>query len=98
MKKGKTRTFKSSVWKALNIFIITNFLAEIFYGTYQIFFVLLPPDGKKGPLMSKAKSVSPELMTKRRLFAIETWVAFSGLSVYLAALYKDKLTGKSEKK
>lgn len=98
MKNGKTRNIKSSFWKALNIFIITNFLLEIFYGAYQIFFVLLPPDGKKGPLMSKASSVSPELMTKRRLFAIETWVAFSGLGVYLAALYKDKLTGKSKKK
>lgn len=91
MKEKKKNNIKSALWRALNAFIITNFITEIFYGMYQVFFVLLPPGGKKGPLMGKAKDVSAELMTKRRLFAIETWIAISGLSVYLGVIYKDKL-------
>lgn len=55
-----------------------------------MFFVLLPPDGKKGPLMGKANNISSELMLKRRLFANETWIAISGLCVYLAVIYRDK--------
>ncbi len=89
--KIKTEEQKKGGWRALNAFIILNFLTEIFYGLYQVFFVLLPPGGKKGPLMGKAKEISPELFTKRRLFAIETWIAVSGLCVYLGTVYREKL-------
>jgi len=84
---------KKAGWLILHIFIIVNFAVEIFYGFYQIFFVLLPPGGKKGPLMGKAKDITFELMAKRRLFAIETWIAISGLALYLAVIYKDKFRG-----
>lgn len=88
----KKRNLKKGGWRALNTFIIANFLLEVFYGIYQVFFVLLPPDGKKGPLMGKAKDISPDLMTKRRLFAIETWIAVTGLCVYLGTVYREKLS------
>jgi hypothetical protein len=82
--------FKKAGWLILHAFIIINFVVEIFYGFYQIFFVLLPPGGKKGPLMGRAKDISFELMAKRRLFATETWIAISGLAIYLAVIYRDK--------
>jgi hypothetical protein len=82
--------FKKIGWLILHFVIIVNFVVEIFYGFYQIFFVLLPPGGKKGPLMGAAKNISFELMTKRRLFAAETWIAISGLAIYLAVIYKEK--------
>lgn len=90
MNAKKKLDLKKIGWLILHCVIIINFIAEIFYGFYQVFFVLLPPGGKKGPLMGKAKDISFELMTKRRLFATETWIAISGLAVYLAVIYKDK--------
>ncbi|NLX93002.1 MAG: hypothetical protein GXZ02_03905 [Clostridiales bacterium] len=88
--KTKKANLKRIGWLILHLVIIVNFVVEIFYGFYQIFFVLLPPGGKKGPLMGAAKDISPELMTKRRLFATETWIAISGLAIYIAVVYKDK--------
>ena len=86
----KKLNMKKIGWLILHAVIIINFVVEIFYGFYQIFFVLLPLGGKKGPLMGKAKDISFELMTKRRLFATETWIAISGLAIYLAVIYRDK--------
>ena len=91
MKSKQTKfDFKKAGWLILHTVIIINFAVEIFYGFYQIFFVLLPPGGKKGPLMGRAKDISFELMAKRRLFATETWIAISGLAIYLAVIYRDK--------
>jgi len=89
-KQGKPN-FAKVGWFILHWGIIINFIVEIFYGFYQVFFVLLPPGGKKGPLMGKAKDIPFELFAKRRLFAVETWIAISGLAAYLALIYKDKL-------
>ncbi len=91
--KIKKVDLKRIGWLILRIVIIANFIVEVFYGFYQIFFVLLPPGEKKEPLMGAAKDVSPELMTKRRLFASETWIAVSGLAIYIAVVYKDKIRG-----
>lgn len=91
--KLKNFDMKKIGWLILHGVIIINFVIEIIYGFYQIFFVLLPPGGKKGPLMGAAKNVSFELMTKRRLFATETWIAISGLAIYLAVIYRDKFRG-----
>lgn len=63
--------------------IIVNFVIEIFYGAYQTFFVLAPK-GQVGPLFGNASSLSYEQMVIRRLYAIETWIAITGLSIYLA--------------
>ena len=71
---------KIKFWKILHWFLILNFVAEILYSTYQLFFVV----GGGGPLFHRAQEISFELLVKRRLYAIETWVAMAGLSIYLA--------------
>ena len=63
--------------------IILHFLSEIIYAAYLIFVVLQPESGG-GPLMEKAKDLPFELMTTRRLYAIECWIATAGLAIYLA--------------
>lgn len=68
-------------WRYLHWFIILNFLAEIFYGFYMVFFVV---GGGRYPLWSRAVETPMEVILKRRLFAIEVWIAISGLAVYLA--------------
>lgn len=68
--------------KALHWIIIVNFALQIGYGFYMTFFVVTT--GKIGPLASAATSIPFELMMTRRLYASETWIAISGLSIYLA--------------
>jgi hypothetical protein len=67
-------------WKILHWFLIINFLAEVLYSAFQLFFVV----GGGGPLFLRAQEISFELLVKRRLYAIEAWVAMAGLSIYLA--------------
>ncbi len=67
-------------WKILHWFLIVNFLVEIFYSAYQLFFVV----GGGGPLFNRAREISFELLVKRRLYAIEALIALAGLSIYLA--------------
>ncbi|MEE2758329.1 MAG: hypothetical protein VYA30_16840 [Myxococcota bacterium] len=67
----------------LHWFIILNFLVEIIYASYIIFSVLKPAE-IGGPLMEQAKTIDLDLMTRRRLYAIECWLAISGLAIYLA--------------
>lgn len=71
---------KRESWKVLHWFLIGNFLIEILYGIYMVFFVA---GGGKKPLFGRASEVPIEVMTRRRLYAIETWVAVCGLSIYL---------------
>ena len=82
-------------WLILHWIIIVNFVVEIFYGMYQTFFVLVPPGAPPGPLFGSSIEIPFELMVTRRLYAIETWIAIFGLSVYLAIVYRDQL--KAEK-
>lgn len=67
---------------AVHWFIIVNFLLQIGYGSSMVFFVVGPE--QSGPLMGAANDIDFEMMTTRRLYASETWVAITGLSVYLA--------------
>ncbi len=78
--------------------IIINFVAEIIYGMVQTFFILLPPGASPGPLWGLSEEITQELMVARRLYAIETWIAIAGLSIYLAIVYRKKLVfpGKEE--
>lgn len=62
--------------------IIVNFLLEIGYGGYMVFFALKDEEG--GPLMDRAGDMPFEKMVTRRLYATETWIAIGGLSIYLA--------------
>lgn len=68
-------------WRFLHGFIIINFLIEIFYGFYMVFFVV---GGSRWPLMARATETPIEIILKRRLYAIEVWIAVAGLAVYLA--------------
>ena len=68
---------------ALHWTIIVNFAVQIFYGGYMVFSVV-KPEGASGPLWERAKTMPADLMTVRRLYALETWVAIAGLAIYLA--------------
>ncbi|MCA9771015.1 MAG: hypothetical protein KC466_01320 [Myxococcales bacterium] len=63
--------------------IIVNFVLQIGYGFYQTFFIVRP-EGMSGPLFGAAKALGFEMMTTRRLYASETWIAITGLALYLA--------------
>ncbi len=47
----------------------------------MVFFVI---GGGKYPLFKKALNTPVEVILKRRLYSLETWVAIAGLSIYLA--------------
>ena len=72
-----------AVLYTIHLIIILNFAFEIFYGAYQVF-VVLAPEGQAGPLFGGATQISYEDMVVRRLYALETWIAIAGLSIYLA--------------
>ncbi len=61
--------------------IIINFIIEISYGLYMVFFAV---GGSRWPLMARAIETPIEVILKRRLYAIETWIAIAGLTIYLA--------------
>ncbi len=61
--------------------IILNFAFEVLYGGYMVFFVVT--GGNSGPLGGAATSLPFETMVTRRLYASETWIAISGLAIYL---------------
>ncbi len=67
--------------RILHWFIVINFLAEILYGFYMVFFVV---GGSRWPLMARAVETPIEVILKRRLYSLETWIAIAGLAVYLA--------------
>ncbi|MCA9519887.1 MAG: hypothetical protein KC609_02900 [Myxococcales bacterium] len=62
--------------------IIINFAIEIVYAAYMIFVVFAHQGG--GPLWTRALTIPHEKMVTRRLYAIEFWLAFVGLAIYLA--------------
>ena len=66
----------------LHWLIIVNFLVEILYAAYMVFFVVAPEGG--GALFDKALEFPFEQMVTRRLYALEFWLATVGLSLYLA--------------
>lgn len=68
-------------WRLVHHVIIWNFVLQVGYGAYMVFFVVTA--GTTGPLMGAAHAVPHELMVTRRLYAAETWIAIVGLSLYL---------------
>ena len=68
-------------WRLLHAFIILNLLVQVFYGAYMVFFVVTGEGS--GPLWGQALEMPFEKMVTRRLYALETWVAIVGLSIYL---------------
>ena len=57
----------------------TGFLAAI-YMVYVVFGV----DGSVGPMGNQATDVDLDFFLRRRLYALEAWLTFGFLSVYLA--------------
>ncbi len=72
---------KVKALRFLHYILIINFLLEIIYGFYMVFFVI---GGARWPLFARAVDTPVEVILKRRLYAVETWIAICGLSVYLA--------------
>lgn len=72
---------KINWWRVLHVFIILLFATEISYGFFQVFFAV---GGERYPLFMRAVETPIEIILKRRLYAVEVWIAMSGLSVYLA--------------
>lgn len=70
----------SKFLKIVHWVIILNFLTEMIYASWMIFFKV----GGGGPLGGRANGVSFETMVTRRLYAIEFWIATAGLCIYLA--------------
>jgi hypothetical protein len=71
----------NKIWKFIHRLIIINFLVEVIYSFYMVFFVI---GGSKWPLFRKAVETPLEIITKRRLYAIEAWLAIGALCLYLA--------------
>lgn len=75
---------KRPLWvKIVHGLILLNFITGMAYAGFVVF-VILAPEGGGGPLWGRAAEVPMELLAKRRLYALEFWVAFSGFAIYLA--------------
>ena len=72
---------KKKIWKAIHYLIIFNFIVEIIYSISMVFFII---GGGKWPLLKRAVETPVEIILKRRLYAIEAWIAIGALCVYLA--------------
>ena len=86
---------KNKVWKVIHWIIIINFIVQIGYGFFQVFFVV----GGGAPLFFAAQTLPFETMITRRLYAIGTWIAIVGLSIYLGITemyprFKDEIANK----
>lgn len=53
---------------------------EALYCAFQVMVVMQPP-GIEGPMLYAAATLDHDLLVARRLYAIEGWIAFVGLSV-----------------
>lgn len=72
---------KKRIWRIIHSLVIINFIVQVVYSFYMVFFVI---GGGKWPLLQKAVETPLEVILKRRLYAIEAWVAVGGLCVYIA--------------
>lgn len=75
---------KQKLIKAFHYIIIANFVFEILYCGYMVFAVLKMDGAGPGPLFETVKVMDHELFMKRRLYAIEFWIAFGGFAIYMA--------------
>ncbi|GAB4308933.1 MAG: hypothetical protein Kow0069_07590 [Promethearchaeota archaeon] len=73
---------KRVAWLLVHGAIIAHFVAGFLYAGWMVF--ALAPEGHVGPLFGAAADVDLELFLKRRLYALESWLIFVGLVVYLA--------------
>ncbi len=66
--------------KVVHWFLIGILLAQGLYGFYMVFFVI---GGSRWPLFMRAVDTPVEVILRRRLYAIETWIAIGALVIYL---------------
>ena len=71
-------------WRILHWAIVANLAAEFAYAGWMVLVVLAPPGRAGLPLGPVAAAIPLEQMVARRLYAIEAWIAFGALSIYLA--------------
>ncbi len=71
---------KGKYAKALHSLLIAVLLSEGLYGFYMVFFVI---GGSRWPLFMRAVDTPVEVILKRRLYAIEAWIAVGALGIYL---------------
>jgi hypothetical protein len=64
--------------------IIIHLLTGAAYAFFMVMVILRPEGAGSAPLFTAARTIPHELLVARRLYAIEGWVAFSGLAIYLA--------------
>lgn len=69
--------------RVLHWIIIANFVLGIAYAAWAVMFLLAPEGSSGGPLFGQAATVNIELMTRRRLYSLEFWIASTGLACYL---------------
>lgn len=55
---------------------------QVLYAGWQVF-VVLQPAGTFGPMFAHAAALDPDLMMARRLYAVEAWIAFGALAIYV---------------
>ncbi len=72
------------VWQIVHFALIANMLLEVIYAGYMVLVVVKPEGMPAGPLWNAAKTMPFDMMVTRRLYAVEFWIAFVGLAVYLA--------------
>jgi len=70
----------------------TGFLAAL----YMVFVVYRLPGQGPGPMFGHATEVELDFFLRRRLYALEAWVTFGFLSVYLALTSLRPATGSSD--
>lgn len=83
-------------WKILNYAIIALFIYQIIY-TIFVFVQIVPPGWP--PTMSLGSRVNDsaitmDIITKRRLYALELWVSAGALVIYVGMVYGKKLGAK----
>lgn len=81
---------KKNIFRAIDLIILANLIAEVGYCAFMVFFVLRP-EGVSGPLFTKALELPPNLVIMRRLYAIEHWLAFGIILGYLGI--KERIYG-----
>lgn len=69
--------------RVLHLSLITILAVQALYCFAQVLFVLQPAGGSPGPLFGASAEISHELLVARRLYAIEGWIAFGALAIYL---------------
>ena len=89
LKIGKYEIEKKRIpFLILHLFIVIAFVIEIVYCIITFGVVAGTGSGAAG---LEAAKIPLEEMVTRRLYAIELWISSSGLAVYLAVVYRNKL-------